>query len=92
MAYTSPESQKQRYSQELAAYTLRQWNSARQSIERQSQDSDGSKSNKSSPPAHMTEANGTEQGTQAVDYARRSRRRCDDENYRQQEPSNGRRH
>ncbi|EJF66475.1 hypothetical protein DICSQDRAFT_164317 [Dichomitus squalens LYAD-421 SS1] len=80
-AYHDPhsiEAKKARYSQELAAYTLRQWDSVRHSIE------DGDSSESSGPPSQQqdrsrsasrdSETAARPRGIQVHDYAQTSRR------------------
>ncbi|KAH8100511.1 hypothetical protein BXZ70DRAFT_1008011 [Cristinia sonorae] len=70
------EIQKERYSRELAAYTLKQWDMARRSLEVARQQQDGKKSSRSSSRRRSAtpdsrSSRGSE-GIQAADYARRS--------------------
>ncbi|KAK7694398.1 hypothetical protein QCA50_001584 [Cerrena zonata] len=66
--------QKQRYSQELAAYTFQQWDLARQVLERsRSQSSDKSSSRRSSSsPKGSAKSARSSPGIQSIDYARTS--------------------
>ncbi|OCH96646.1 hypothetical protein OBBRIDRAFT_15612 [Obba rivulosa] len=77
----SIESQKERYSRELAAYTLRQWSSAYQTVEaasNQTKDDKSSKSrsssiNRDSGVQNEDDHNPLHAGIQFADYAQRSR-------------------
>ncbi|TCD70080.1 hypothetical protein EIP91_005062 [Steccherinum ochraceum] len=84
------ELQKERYSRELAAYTLKQWDTARRSLElsRSQRDKSKSPSRRSETPspdatrarASSRAADGSAHlpataGVQSVDYARRSHKR-----------------
>ncbi|KAI0076255.1 hypothetical protein K474DRAFT_1663234 [Panus rudis PR-1116 ss-1] len=73
----SVEAQKQRYSRELAAYTLRQWDVARRSLEQNrglAGQSQSHSSNLSRRDSNNNSSSRTSQGIQSIDYARRSHR------------------
>ncbi|KAI0932595.1 hypothetical protein AcW1_000327 [Taiwanofungus camphoratus] len=69
----SVETQKERYSRELAAYTLRQWEMARQAIDagnEKPQDKSPNSSSRSRPAAQdSSRSSRTSQGIQSIDYA-----------------------
>ncbi|EPQ60963.1 hypothetical protein GLOTRDRAFT_113457 [Gloeophyllum trabeum ATCC 11539] len=85
MAHINAEQRKQLYSQELAAYTLRQWQQVRQNLEKGS--SPDLKTNRTpSSLSQESSSDGANKGVQATDYAHRSQRRTHDgENFRQQQ-------
>jgi hypothetical protein len=75
------EAEKQRYARELAAYTLQQWNLARErqaDREKERKKTDPAQSKRSSRPATPADANlgpddeATEAAVKAVDYAIRT--------------------
>jgi len=70
----SVESKKQRYSRELAEYTHRQWDTARQAMESEKAKDDKKSSSRrsSSSSKDQIKSSRTSQGIQAIDYASRS--------------------
>ncbi|KZT06364.1 uncharacterized protein LAESUDRAFT_192886 [Laetiporus sulphureus 93-53] len=71
----SVETQRQRYSRQLAEYTLLQWNIARQALERtKTQDKPSSPSDRSSESSSRDHErfSRTSQGIQPIDFATRS--------------------
>jgi hypothetical protein len=52
MAHTTLEEQKEMYARELAAYTLRQWNAVRKSLDGTKKDEDTSSSTSTTPAGH----------------------------------------
>ncbi|KAL4243106.1 hypothetical protein ABKN59_001025 [Abortiporus biennis] len=70
---TNIETQKQQYSRELAAYTLRQWDVARQSLQTDNTEP-GAKSSHRSSRSNSASRDPTlaSQGIQSIDFAKRS--------------------
>ncbi|KAH9947681.1 hypothetical protein B0H21DRAFT_737594 [Amylocystis lapponica] len=78
------ESQKQRYSRELAAYTLQQWNTARQALESSEhtpQERSSSRSRRSSSAQREQSRSSRSQGVHSIDYARMPVNHADAGNY-----------
>jgi len=71
--------QKQRYSRELAAYTMQQWDMARQAVEagkNQPKEKSSKRSSRSSSVSRdgKSPSSKSSQGIQSIDYARRSQK------------------